>query len=115
MHPRAIEFLKNLPRPIRGGFVFENRIWNRKAYHKAVKLAGLGDFTFHDLRHCAINNLRLAGHDHYLIKEMSGHKTDCAFKRYNLVTEEEMNRVKWLDKGKSLDTYVDTSTSKAKG
>ena len=46
---------------------------------------------------------------------MSGHKTDSAFKRYNLVTEEEMNRVKWLDEGKSLDTYVDTSTSKAKG
>ena len=115
IHPRVIAFLKNLPRPIHGGFVFENRVWNRKAYHKAVKLAGLGDFTFHDLRHCAINNLRLAGNDHYLIKEMSGHKTDSAFKRYNLVTEEEMNRVKWLDEGKSLDTYVDTSTSKAKG
>ena len=70
---------------------------------------------FTTLRHCAINNLRLAGNDHYLIKEMSGHKTDSAFKRYNLVTEEEMNRVKWLDEGKSLDTYVETSTSNAKG
>ena len=46
----------------------------------------------------------------YVIKEMSGHKTDSVFKRYNLVTKEEMNRVKWLDEEKSLDTYMDTST-----
>ena len=66
-------------------------------------MAGLGDFTFHDLRHCAINNLRLAGNDHFVIQQASGHKTDSAFKRYNLVTEEEMKRVKWLDnKGSKL-------------
>ena len=29
----------------------------------------LGDFTFHDLRHCALNNLRLAGNDRYVIKK----------------------------------------------
>ena len=110
MHPRVIDYLKSLPRPIHGGYVFQTRKWNRKAYLKAVKKAGLGDFTFHDLRHCAINNLRLAGNDHYLIKQMSGHKTDSAFRRYNLVTEEEMSRVKWYDQGKSVDTYVDTKS-----
>ena len=50
----------------------------------------LGDFTFHDLRHCAINNLRLAGNDHFAIKKISGYKTDSAFQRYNLVTEDEI-------------------------
>ena len=63
-------------------------------------------------RHCAINNLRLAGNDHFVIKRASGHKTDCAFKRYNFVTEEEMKGMKWLDEkeGKSgtIDTYMDT-------
>jgi integrase len=39
------------------------------------------DFTFHDLRHCAFNNLRLAGNDHFNIKKVSGHKTDIAFQR----------------------------------
>ena len=42
----------------------------------------------------SINNLRLAGNDHFTIKEASGHKTDIAFQRYNLVTEEEMKAMK---------------------
>ena len=36
------------------------------------------------------HNLRLAGNDHFAIKKISGHKTDSAFQRYNLVTEAEM-------------------------
>ena len=78
---------------------------------RAVKAAGLNDFTFHDLRHCAINKLRLSGNDYYLIKQISGHKTDIAFQRYNLVTEEEIHRIKWLDKKEeksgTMDTYMD--------
>ena len=73
---------------------------------------GIVDFRFHDLRHCAINNLRLAGNDHFSIKKVSGHKTDIAFQRYNLVTEEEMLGMKWLDLKKdehrTMDTYMDT-------
>ena len=56
-------------------------------------MAGLGEFTFHDLRHCAINNLTLVGNDHFVIKQALGHKTVSAFKRYNLVTEEESQMV----------------------
>ena len=41
--------------------------------------------------------IRLAGNDHFSIKKVSGHKTDIAFQRYNLVTEEEMLGMKWLD------------------
>ena len=75
-------------------------------------MAGFGDFTFHDLRHCAINNLRLAGNDHFVIKQASGHKTDSAFQRYILVTEDEMGGMKWLDQKKNsgtIDTYMDTN------
>ena len=72
----------------------------------------LENFTFHDLRHCAMNNLRLAGNNHFLIKKASSAKTDSAFKRYNLVTEEEMKGVKWLEeKAKDsgmMDNYMDT-------
>ena len=39
----------------------------------------------------------------------SGHKTDIAFQRYNLVTEEEMLGMKWLDlkraEHRPMDTY----------
>ena len=56
--------------------------------------------------------MRLAGNDHFVIKQASGAKTDSAFQRYNLVTEEEMKSIKWLDEkgGKSgtIDTYMDT-------
>ena len=95
------------------GYVFEQRCWNRKAYLKALKVAGIEDFTYHDLRHCVLNNLRLAGNDRYVIKQASGHKTDSAFQRYILVTEDEMMGMKWLDQkeGKTgtMDTYMDTT------
>ncbi len=51
---------------------------------------GLKDFTFHDLRHCAINDLRLASNDYFKIMAVSGHKTMSVFKRYNLVTDAEL-------------------------
>ena len=41
----------------------------------------------------AINKLGLSGNVHYLIKQISGHKTDIAFQRYNLVTEEEIHQL----------------------
>lgn len=56
----------------------------KHSYTTAVKVAGLGDFTFHDLRHCAINNMRLAGNDYFKIMPQSGHKITAVFKRYNL-------------------------------
>ena len=115
MHQKIIYYLQCLPRPLKGGFVFSKRCYNRKAYKKAVQAAGLVDFTFHDLRHCAINNLRLAGNDHFVIKEASGAKTDSAFKRYNLVTEEEMKGMKWLEEKEencgTMDTYMDTRSN----
>ena len=95
-----------------GGYIFDKRWFDRHAFDKAVQNAGIVDFRFHDLRHCAINNLRLAGNDHYSIKKVSGHKTDIAFQRYNLVTEEEILGMKWLDLKKdeqrTMDTYMDT-------
>ena len=112
LHPKILDYLNRLPRPIHGGYIFEKRWYDRHAFDKAVQNAGIVDFRFHDLRHCAINNLRLAGNDHFSIKKVSGHKTDIAFQRYNLVTEEEMLGMKWLDSKKdeqrTMDTYMDT-------
>jgi len=114
LHPNVLGYLRHLPRPIEGGFVFKTRWFNRRAFNKAKEKARIKDFTFHDLRHCAINNLRLAGNDHLVIKEQSGHKTNSAFERYNLVTEEEVKRLKWhphnpLPSG-FMDTYIDTKS-----
>jgi integrase len=73
----------------------------KKAFNAACNRAGLTDFTFHDLRHCAINNLRPAGNDYFKIMAMSGHKTMNVFKRYNLVTEEELSNLSWHDRAES--------------
>lgn len=101
LHPRVCDTLSRLPRGIRASRVF---LWRgepvddvKKAFKAACIKAGLQDFTFHDLRHCAINNLRLAGNDYFKIMAISGHKTTNVFKRYNLVTEEELSTVTWQD------------------
>jgi len=88
-------------KPIKGGRVFlkDGDPFNdaRKSYKREVNTVGLGDWTFHDLRHCAFNNMRLAGNDRLTIKSASGHKSDSYFERYNLVTEEELKGIKWKD------------------
>ena len=110
LHPKILDYLNRLPRPIHGGYIFEKRWYDRHAFDKAVQNAGIVDFRFHDLRHCAINNLRLAGNDHFSIKKVSGHKTDIAFQKYNLVNEEEMLGIKWLDLKKDEHRTMDTKS-----
>ncbi len=90
-----VEMFKAMPRGLPGVRVFQYKgkafgSTFQKAFNTAKKLAGIEDFTFHDLRHTAINNFRLAGHDFFRIMAVSGHKTMTVFKRYNTVSEEEL-------------------------
>jgi integrase len=62
----------------------------KRSFATACQRAGIEDFTFHDLRHTAINNWRLQGHDYFRIMAASGHKTMNVFKRYNTVDKEEL-------------------------
>jgi integrase len=73
----------------------------------ACRRAGIKDFTFHDLRHCAINNLRRAGNDFFQIMAMSGHRTMSVFKRYNLADEDELSKIKWP----SRDNLIENKSS----
>ncbi len=76
----------------------------QKSLIMACKRAGIENFTFNDLRHTAINNWRLQGHDYFRIMAASGHRTVEVFKRYNTVTESELRA---LVPG-TMDTYMDT-------
>lgn len=94
LNREMVEMLKAMPRGLPGIEVFTYRgksvasIWRGLA--NACKKAGIEDFTFHDLRHTAINNWRLQGHDYFRIMAATGHKTMGVFKRYSTVSKEEL-------------------------
>ena len=80
----------------------------KRSFKTACKNAGIENFTFHDFRHTAINNWRLAGHDYFRIMAASGHKTMAVFKRYNTVSREELKALVGR-KLEAVDTNMDTS------
>jgi integrase len=53
-----------------------------KTFARAVKRAGIGDFTFHDLRHTFASRLVMAGVDLATVKELMGHKHITMTLRY---------------------------------
>jgi integrase len=113
LHPKVQSILEHQPRGIktrrvflREGIPVHQRQLQRE-FKKAVNEAKLGDFTFHDLRHAAINNMRLAGNDYFVIMAQSGHKTMSVFKRYNLVGDSELEDTKWLDESEEKTAAVD--------
>jgi integrase len=120
--PPVKNMLERLPRGLhtdrvflRNGKPFDEI---KRSYKTACRKACIEDFTFHDLRHCALNNLRLAGNDYFRIMAISGHKTMSVFKRYNLVTEDEFSQVIWPESvhiDGTMDTYMDTDEKKVTG
>jgi integrase len=103
IHPEVKAVLETLPRGLRTYrvFLFDGKPFNefKRSWKTALKNAGIKDFVFHDLRHCALNILRRSGNDFFEIMALSGHKTISCFKRYNLVTGEELAKIKWPIQG----------------
>lgn len=62
----------------------------KRAFAMACRKADIENFTFHDLRHTAVNNWRLQGHDYFRIMKATGHKTLSVFRGYNTVTQDEL-------------------------
>jgi integrase len=75
----------------------------KTAFIAACRRAGIENFRFHDLRHCAVTNLRKAGVPQNVIMSISGHKTDSMLRRYDKVDREDRKAA--LDRvGQFLDT-----------
>lgn len=62
----------------------------RTAFDKAKRRAGIKNFRFHDLRHCAATNMRRAGVDVTTAMEIVGHKSVQMFRRYNTIEERDL-------------------------
>ncbi|MFC1889086.1 site-specific integrase [Thermodesulfobacteriota bacterium] len=84
LNPRVQQVLKDLPKGLHTDRVFlrNGRPFNdvKRAFKTACRISGIEGFTFNDFRHCALNNLRLAGNDYFKIMSISGHKTTSVFK-----------------------------------
>lgn len=61
----------------------------KTAFTMACRRAGIKDFRFHDLRHCAVTNLRKAGVSDSVIMSISGHKTDAVFRKYDRIDRDD--------------------------
>lgn len=94
LNRELVDMFKSMPRGLPGVevFTYAGRSVGsiKKAFGTACKNSGIENFTFHDLRHTAINNWRLQGHDYFRIMAATGHKTMSVFKRYSTVTKEEL-------------------------
>ncbi|MBU6482099.1 MAG: site-specific integrase [Nitrospirae bacterium] len=88
-------------------FLYEGKPIRRisRTFRTALKEAGIRDFRFHDLRHCASTNLRRAEVDTATAMKIVGHKSEKMWKRYNAIEESDL-----LNAASKLNTYLQTNT-----
>lgn len=89
---KAVAVVKALPRPIKGGRVFQvERMTLYHAFLYACGRAEIRNYTWHDLRHEALS--RLAERGDFTVLELaavSGHKTLQMLKRYTHLQAEKL-------------------------
>ncbi len=78
----------------------------KRTFGTALKHAGIGDFRFHDLRHCAATNMRRAGVDTVTAMSILGHKSGKMHQRYNSVSEADLAKA-----ASKIDTYLTPTVS----
>jgi integrase len=65
----------------------------RRAWTKAVVLAGMPDLTFHDLRRTAVKDWIATGAPESSVMAISGHKTHTMLRRYNIINAAVVQQV----------------------
>ncbi len=62
----------------------------RKSWKKACEAADKPEALFHDFRRTAVRNMTRAGVDRKVAMQISGHKTESIFARYNITDDRDM-------------------------
>ncbi len=86
--PRAVKLLAAMKENTKSEYVFHRRNGGRIsdvrwAFNRALRLAGISNFRFHDLRHTAVSYMIMNGIDLKTVAEIVGHTTaEMTDKRY---------------------------------
>jgi integrase len=102
-----VQLLQGVPHTLGSPHVFTFKgkgiLSTKVGFRAACRRAGIANFRFHDLRHCAITNMRKAGVPDNVIMSISGHKSAAMFRRYDRVDRDD--RQKAL---KQVESLIDT-------
>ena len=58
-----------------------------KGWREAVMRAGLPGLRFHDLRRSAVRTMERAGIPRHVAMQITGHRTDAVYRRYDIVSQ----------------------------
>ena len=78
----------------------------KRTFRTATRKAGIEDFKFHDLRHCAATNLRRAGVNTVTAMKIVGHMSEKMHRRYNSVSEADLTKA-----ASKINTYLTPADS----
>lgn len=78
----------------------------RSAWARATKEAGVPRLLVHDLRHTAVRNLERAGVPRAIAMQITGHKTEAVYRRYDIVDEADLR-----DAARRLEAWRERTTA----
>lgn len=78
-----------------------------KEWERACTAAGLTALHFHDLRRSAVRNVERAGIRRHIAMQISGHRTESVYRRYDIVVEADLKAA-----GEKLAVYHNQQTPK---
>ena len=84
----------------------------RSSFERAIRRAGIEDFTFHDLRHTFASRLAMKGADLPTVKELMGHKRIEMTLRYmHLSSDHKRRAINLLDENEEKVPSILTTTT----
>ncbi|WP_413203300.1 tyrosine-type recombinase/integrase [Rhodospirillum sp. A1_3_36] len=89
---KALAALNELPIYILGNLFHSSRYDINNSWQRAMKLAGIEDFHFHDLRHEALSRMAAAHMPPAFMMRQSGHKTLAMLARYVNPTDDDIRQ-----------------------